>query len=37
MVAVVSLHPRRFAGHLDRCREAVHRVDADLEVHDRAS
>ena len=37
MVAVGSLHPRRFAGHLDRDREAVRRVDADLEVHDWAS
>jgi len=28
------LHPERFPGHLDRYREAVRRVDADLEVHD---
>jgi hypothetical protein len=28
------LHPRRFPGHLDRYREAVRRVDADLGVHD---
>jgi ABC-type Fe3+-hydroxamate transport system substrate-binding protein len=26
------LHPRRFPGHLDRYREAVRRVDANLEV-----
>jgi iron complex transport system substrate-binding protein len=28
------LHPRRFAGHVNRYREAVRRVDADLGVHD---
>jgi iron complex transport system substrate-binding protein len=29
------LHPRRFAEHLTRHREAVRRVDANLEIHDR--
>jgi len=28
------LHPRRFPGHLARYRDAVRRVDANLEVHD---
>jgi iron complex transport system substrate-binding protein len=28
------LHPLRFPGHLARYRDAVRRVDADLEVHD---
>ena len=28
------LHRQRFPGHLARCREAVRRGDAKLEVHD---